>query len=274
MRKIANMKNLLARAVVVSIFCIFAIFATSCDFRKGDSKETVAEALNALSGKNADWKKAKSLAAKAVKQNPDDYRAKILLAAAYEQCGQISAAVDELKKTIKLAPDNFTAQYTLGRIYFESGKFDDCLAPLVQANKLDSQNGEALFYLARTYHKLRQNKNALKKYKDLALIPNFKKRPEPFNEIGIILVEGKDYKNAQLAFIAAYRRAEEDHKVLWNLAVFYDVYGYNSNLAVKYYNKFQEISLVNPELGAKRDLAKKRISVLTLGKYSPNATIY
>ncbi|HPN84489.1 MAG TPA: tetratricopeptide repeat protein [Victivallales bacterium] len=239
-----------------------AIFASSCDFRGGDSKATVSEALESLSGKNADWKKAKTLAEKATKQNPDDFRAKILLAGAYEQNGQISSAVDELKKAVKLAPEDFTAQYTLGRIYFESGKYDDCLAPLIQANKLDPKNASATFYLARTYHKLHQNKNALLKYKELAMMPDFKKRPEPFNEMGVILAEQKDYKNSILCLIAAYRRAPDDHKVIWNLALFYDVYGRNPASAINFYNKFQEVSLVNPELEAKRAVARKRVKSL------------
>jgi len=250
--------------VLATAICALAIFASSCDFAggEGDARKTLSEAFDALSGKNADWKKAKSLAEKAARQDPEDHRAKILLAAAYEQGGQISQAVDELKKAVKIAPGDFTAQYTLGRIYFENGKFDDCLAPLVSACRIDPGNGAAVFYLACTYQKLRQNKNAYNKFHELAGMPEFKKRPEPFNELGMIYLQNKDLKNASLAFIAAYIRAKENHKVVWNLAVFYDIYARNPASAVGLYEKYQQITLVNPELAAKREIARKRVQTL------------
>jgi Flp pilus assembly protein TadD len=249
--------------MLVTAICALALFASSCDFaEEGDARKTLSEAFEALSGKNADWKKAKPLAEKAARQDPNDHRAKILLAAAYEQGGQISQAVDELKKAVKIAPDDFTAQYTLGRIYFESGKFDDCLGPLVSACRIDPDSGTAAFYLARTYQKLRQNKNAHGKFYKLAKMPEFKKRPEPFNELGMIYLQEKDLKNANLAFIAAYRRAQENHKVVWNLAVFYDAYARNPASAVGFYEKYQQMTLANPELAAKREIARKRVQTL------------
>jgi Flp pilus assembly protein TadD len=248
---------------VLSI-CAIALFVLSCEFRKTNSKVTVLDALDAVSDKNADWKKAKSLAEKAVKQNPDDQQARILLAVALEQNGQIASATDELKKAVKLDGSNFLALYTLGRIYFESDKYGDCLSPFVQANKLEPANGAAVYYLARTYAKLGRTEDALAKFKQLAKFSDFKSRPEPLNEIGVLLVEKKDYKNALAYLVAAHRIAPENHKVIWNLAVFYDKFTRNPSTAISFYNKYQEVTLINPELEPRRTKARERIKALSI----------
>jgi Tfp pilus assembly protein PilF len=247
---------------VLLILCLAVFLMIACEFRKQDSTATVSDAVDALSGKNPDWKKAKTLAAKAVKQDSENPLARIVYALTLEQDGQITSAVDELKKAISISPKNFTAQYSLGRIYFENSKYENCLAPLITANKIESSNANVLFYLAGTYAKLNQPDKAITKFKKLAKLPEFENRPEPFNEIAVILMTKKDYKTAFPYFVAAYKRSPENHKILWNLAVFYDKYTKDTVTAAKFYKKYEEITLINRDLENKRIKARERIKTL------------
>ncbi|HPO90558.1 MAG TPA: tetratricopeptide repeat protein [Victivallales bacterium] len=251
------------KALVAFIFFV-AIFANSCSVKnEKNSQKFLKEAFDSLLGKNPDWKKAKLLAAKAVKAEPGNYRAILLLAAAYEKTGQTDAAIDELKRAVKIAPNYFLSQYTLGRLYFEKGQFDNALTHLINAHNLNSENSETLFYLARTYQKLKQNKNAHKTYIELCKKNNFKKRVEPYNELGTIYLMEKDLNNALKALIYAYRLDKENYKVIWNLAVLYDFYIKNPASAIAFYEQYQQITLINPELVSKREFARKRIAELS-----------
>lgn len=257
--------NLAQKKIKILLSFIFgiAIFANSCRLAKEQSsQELLSEALVNLSGRNPDWKKAKVLAEKAVKADKNDFRAIILLAAAYEKTGRVGSATDQLKKAVKIAPDNFLAQFTLGRLYFETGKFDQALTHLVSANKAEPSNSTVLFYLAQTYQKLKQYKNAHGAYIKLCQLPDFRKRPEPYNELGVIYLQNKDLNNALKALIYAYRLDKENYKIVWNLAIFYDYYARNSSSAINFYDRYQYLTLVNPELAAKREIARQRVEVL------------
>lgn len=242
---------------------LIAICLSACgDRAKLTNDQLLQNALTAASGPKADWQKARAFAAKAVKQNQNDARAHVMLALSLEQCGQVGGAIDEIRKAVALDPKDFMALFTNGRMLYENDRIGDSIAPLKEAYKIHPENDNVLVLLAESSAKLGRFKEAAGYYATLAKHPMYKDRAEPLNEIGVLYVSQKDYPRALAFFNGAYRKAPSNHIVALNLGVLYDVHLKDPSNAIKYYNKYQELTMRNPELEPVRDKLKRRIEVL------------
>ena len=224
--------------------------------------QLLQSALAAAGGPKADWQKARGFAAKAVKQNQNDARAHVMLALSLEQCGQINSAIDEIRKAVALDPKNFLALFSTGRMLFENDRIGDSIAPLKEAYKIHPGNDNVLVLLAGSSAKLGRFKEAANYYATLAKHPMYKDRPDPLNEIGVLYAAQKDYPTALACFNLAYKKAPNSHIVVLNLGIIYDVYLKDPPNAIRFYNKYQELTMRNPELEPLRDKLKRRIEVL------------
>lgn len=222
------------------------------------NEELLKQAIDAAANK-ADWKKARSLSYEAAKRNPRDVNAHVMLAISLEQSGQTDTALAEVRKAVEIDPKHFMAQYTMGRMLFEHERFADCVGPLTTANKLQPGNANVLLLLARCSTVLDLSQNAIKYYIHLAKHPQFKNKPDPYNELGIIFAGKKDYQKAARCFSEAYKRAPDNHIVVLNLAIFCDYYLKIFPKAVAFYQKYQRLTSHNPALEPKRIKIKKRI---------------
>ncbi|GEM_PF-1284805 len=265
MRKIYHKNRIRGITYFTSILLlgVLAFGLASCSGgTKQTNEELLKSAIEAATGPKADWQKARSYAFKAVKQKSDDANARVMLAISLEQCGQASNAIDEIRKAVELDPKNFMAQFTKGRMLFENDRIGDSIAPLKEARKLKPDNANALLLLARSSAALGRNKEAAEYYATLAKLPNYKEKAVPFNELAVLYVNQKDYQKASLFFQEAYKRAPNDHIVVLNIGIFCDVYLKNPAYAIKHYNRYQELTLSNPELATVRNKLKKRIEFL------------
>lgn len=262
-----NIKNsagsVLRFALPSALAVAMAVFLSACGERtKLTNEQLLQSAISAASGPKADWQKARTLAAKAVKQNQNDARAHVMLALSLEQCGQINSAIDEIRKAVAIDPKNFLALFTSGRMLFENDRIGDCIAPLKDAYKIHPDNENVLVLLARSAAALGRFKESSAYYATLARLPMYKDKPEPLNEIGVLYVSQKDYQKALAFFSEAFKKAPNSHIVALNIGILYDVHLKNPENAIKFYNKYQEITLRNPELEPVREKLKRRIEVL------------
>lgn len=240
-----------------------AVWLSACgDRTKLTNDQLLQNAFAAAGGPKADWQKAKGFAAKAVKQNQNDARAHVMLALSLEQCGQINSAIDEIRKAVALDPKNFLALFSNGRMLYEHDGIGDSIAPLKEAYKIHPDNENVIILLARSSAALGRFKEAAGYYATLARHPMYKDKPDPFNELGVLYVGQKDYPKALACFSEASRKAPNSHIVVLNLGILYDVHLKNPLNAIKFYNKYQELTLRNPELEPLRDKLKRRIEVL------------
>ena len=263
-RQIRDFASPFLKFVFPSLFVIvIAVGLSACgDRTKLSNEQLLQNALSAASGPKADWQKARGFAAKAVKQNQNDARAHVMLALSLEQCGQINSAIDEIRKAVALDPKNFLALFTNGRMLFENERIGDSIAPLKEAYKLHPDDDNVLVLLARSSDKLGRLKEAATYYATLAKHPMYKDRPEPLNEIGVLYVKQKNFTTALACFNMAYKKAPNSHIVVLNTGILYDVHLKDPSNAIKFYNKYQELTMRNPELEPVRDKLKRRIEVL------------
>ena len=241
---------------------IAACLSACGDRTKLTNDQLLQNAFAAASGPKADWQKARLFAAKAVKQDQNDARAHVMLALSLEQCGQISGAIDEIRRAVALDPKNFLALFTNGRMLYENGRIGDSISPLKEAYKIHPGNDNVLVLLAGSSAKLGRFKEAANYYATLAKHPMYKDRPDPLNEIGVLYAAQKDYPTALACFNLAYKKAPNSHIVVLNLGIIYDVYLKDPPNAIRFYNKYQELTMRNPELEPLRDKLKRRIEVL------------
>lgn len=96
-------------------------------------------------------------AEQAVKADPEDPAARVKLAAAYLERGNVRDAIDQAKIAVRLAPDDPAAFYVLGLAEVRSGDVEAGISDLKKAAELKGQT--APFYqdvwiaLARTYER-------------------------------------------------------------------------------------------------------------------------
>lgn len=203
----ANLKKILSgsevsilRFSLVCLFSLASVFLISCgkgDFETNDS--LLRKAIDAAV-ERGEWKDAKALAFKAVTQNGKDANARVVFALTLEQSDELDRAIEEVNQAVLLDPDNFMAQYTKGRLLFKSQSYEDCPAPLEKAKVLKTNCPQVLSLLARSYAYLGVNDKAIKNYAELAKLGEYGKRPEIYNELGVLFFKKKDYKRSARFF--------------------------------------------------------------------------
>ncbi|HBC85400.1 MAG TPA: hypothetical protein DCZ94_00445 [Lentisphaeria bacterium] len=257
-----NYKSIVSFSAVVLLIVLLMGIVSCGGGSKQTNEELLKAAIDSATGPKADWQKAKTLAYKAVKQKSDDANAHVMLSLALEQCGQPGNAIDEIRKAVEIDTKNFMAQFTKGRMLFENERIGDSIAPLKEAQKLRPDNENVILLLARSSAALGRYKEAAGYYATLAKTPAYRNKAVPYNELAILYVNQKDYQKASVFFQEAYKKAPNDHIVVLNLGIFCDVHLKNPVFAIKHYNRYQELTLSNPELAPVRNKLKKRIDYL------------
>ncbi len=223
--------------------------------------ELLDQATSAAQG--GKWNTTLKFVKVAVEREPANAPAFILLAMAYENTGKNEQAIEAARKAVKLEPDNFLAQYTLGRLYaIDQNKLQDAVEPLLRALKLRPGDSDTLLLLADCCQKLNLPKTP-DYYNLIVALPAFKNRHEPWNQLGVYYAEKGNLRNAAACFKQAYAIAPENHMVLLNFGIFFDKYLRQSERALKYYQRYMDITAKNPEMEQKKQEIKARIKDLT-----------
>lgn len=251
---------------------IILLFFSSCGKSDFESNGVLLKKAIATAEKG-NWAESRKLANKAVSQNEKDANARVMLALALEQCEQEDLALEEIEQAVLADPENFMAQYTKGRMLFKRQRYSDCRAPLGKANEIKPNMPQTLFLLARTCAVLDVHKDAVTYYVLLAKMDEYKNKPEPYNELGVLFMKKKDFKRALRFFREAYSKDNKSIPVNINLAIFWDnlisFCGPDKEKARKaaasaiyYYMASEKLLLANPQADAKRQILLARIKEL------------
>jgi len=138
-----------------------------------------------------------------------------------------------LERAIKEYADKTKSQYAaaifeLGRIRFEEGEYKDALEQLTLIDEKNPRYDEAQFYVGVAQDGLGQTDQALATLKKLAgRLPLF----EVYNNIGVLLIKQKQYKDAIDHLKPASDAAPRDTDTLFNLGYAYFLAKDNANAA-------------------------------------------
>ena len=138
-----------------------------------------------------------------------------------------------LERAIKEFYDKNKTQYVaaifeLGRIRFESGEYKEALEQLALVDDKNQRYDEAQFYAGVAQDALGQTDKALATLKKLAgRLPLF----EVYNNIGVLLIKQKQYKDAIDHLKPAMDAAPRDTDTLFNLGYAYFLAKDNANAA-------------------------------------------
>ena len=222
---------------------------------------------------NGDWAEARKLSNKAVLQNGKDVSARVMLALALEQCEQEDLALEEIDQAVLADPGFFMAQYTKGRMLFKKQRYEDCPGPLGKANEIKPNMPQILFLLARTNAILDVHEEAVKYYVALVKLDEYKNKPEPYNELGVLFMKKGVDKLSLRFFRKAYSKNNKSVPVNLNLAVFWDSLGQRCGddkeaarkaaaRAINFYMATEKLLVANPQADPKRQKILKRIKEL------------
>ena len=98
----------------------------------------------------ADLDKSARVLEKAVRVNPENARARFLLAVIYEKKGDYGAAENELRTVIKSNPSNPIPHLRLGMLLRERGRYEEALKEFHFVERLRPHNPMMLFYTGMT----------------------------------------------------------------------------------------------------------------------------
>ncbi len=118
----------------------------------------------------AEYKKAEHEYLQVLTLDKKSTKAFYLLAYNYEKQGDINTAISTYKKI----EDYDAALYQLGRLYFKLKKYDDSIKYLKKSLENDETSSSSLYYIGMAYEKTGKTKEAVKSYKEaLKYVPDF-----------------------------------------------------------------------------------------------------
>ena len=258
----------------LSLVAVAVSLSAGCGKKRYEANSVLIGRAIRKAADEGKWAEARTLAEKAVSQNPDDANAHVMLALALEQAGELKKAIEEAAAAVETDPDNFMAQYTYGRLLFKASDYAHCPKPLKKARKLKPNEPCSALLLARTNVMLGVDKEAIKNYLGLASMKDYAKNPAPYNELGVLFFKRRDYPMAKRCFERALTCAPSDRVVNLNLAVFWDKIAsicakdkvkarIAKAKALKYYQAcLDNLSESNPGNDAKRRRILARMKVL------------
>ncbi len=147
-----------------------------------------------------------------------------------------------LEHAIKEYSDKTKTQYVaaifeLGRIRFEAGEYKEALEQLVLVQEKNQRYDEAQFYVGVSQDALGRTDQALATLKKLASrLPLF----EVYNNIGVMLIKQKQYKDAIDHLKPAMDAAPRDADTLFNLAYAYFLAKDNANAVATLKNEIKQ----------------------------------
>ena len=142
------------------------------------------------------------------------------------QIAFLDRAIKDYSEKTKLP--YIAAIFELGRIRFEAAEYKEALEQLALIDDKNPRYDEAQFYVGVAQDALRQTEQALVTMKKLAArLPLF----EVYNNIGVLLIKQKQYKDAIDHLKPASDAAPRDTDTLFNLGYAYSLAKDNANAA-------------------------------------------
>jgi tetratricopeptide (TPR) repeat protein len=152
------------------------------------------------------------------------------------------ARVGFLERAIKEYSEKTKAQYIaaifeLGRIRFEAGEYKESLEQLALIDEKNPRYDEAQFYVGVAQDALGRTEESLTTLKKLAArLPLF----EVYNDIGVLLIKQKKYKDAIDHLKPAAEAAPRDTDTLFNLGYAFFLAKDNANAALTLKNETKQ----------------------------------
>jgi tetratricopeptide (TPR) repeat protein len=106
--------------------------------------------------KQADLDNSAAVLQKAIKVNPQNQRARYMLASIYQRKGNISAAEDVLRTALKRAPSNIDLHMKLGILLKDQGRYPAALQEFHFVERARPHNPMMLFYSGMTFKQMGQ----------------------------------------------------------------------------------------------------------------------
>lgn len=244
----------------ILIFISAAVLISSgCSGERMPVEKLMDNALkSAVSG---DWKKARNYSSRAVKAAPENSNALILLALSLENTGDSEGALGAASKAAACSKKSYFAQFTKGRLLYEKNRFDSCIAPLKAALELRPKSSDALILLAQASVLLKNRKDATIYYSRLARLPEYRKNPIPWSELGIFFLSESPAK-AEQYLLYALQCGPSNPALLLNVAVYYDKYMKNPGKAKIYYGRYLVLTKNQTALNSRRQDVENRLKAL------------
>ncbi|HYE72363.1 MAG TPA: tetratricopeptide repeat protein, partial [Blastocatellia bacterium] len=148
-------------------------------------------------------------------KNAQSYEAMLGLAGAYEDKEQYADAENYYHQAISLRPNDWVALNELGSFYFAQGRYQDAADKWQQVASLASLNPVGFANLGLAYYALGKLADAEKAYRDSLQI-RFTIAAK--TNLGVVLFERGDYKNAATEFKEACDKAPRRIEVWGNYA--------------------------------------------------------
>ena len=175
----------------------------------------------------------------AVRKAPNDALVHVYLGMALRDQSNLDEAQSFLEKAIEMDPRNGRAYFELGLLYNRKGKQSEAEAALSKAVQLSPN--ESLFWYAygEIYRVQERFDDAISAYrKAIDLDPPY---PKALGKLALLLVERKQYDEAEAVLIPAIRKEPKNAINYLNLGVVYAARKKNK-LAIDNYEKFLELA--------------------------------
>jgi tetratricopeptide (TPR) repeat protein len=105
--------------------------------------------LARLDYRDGDERSGEQRLLRVIEAHPDDYRARMLLAAAQLEAGRFNAALEQARLAMRLTPDSVTTLNLLGRAAAAAGRWDEARESFGRITVLTPQDARAWLNLAR-----------------------------------------------------------------------------------------------------------------------------
>ncbi len=185
-------------------------------------------------------RQAQQMAEEALKLQPSNVEALILLGNAYSSQNQIDKSIVQIKKALSLNPGNLKALVSLGNAYLKNKDTESAENTFKEAVQQHPDSTQphlaiAVFYAAAS--RAAEAENHLKKAFDLAPAD-----PRCLYALATFYISAKKPSEAEKVFMEAIALNPKDREPRWGLAMFY----FQQGLADKGASALQEVLEVNP----------------------------
>jgi arylsulfatase A-like enzyme/Flp pilus assembly protein TadD len=171
----------------------------------------------------------------AVRLDPDNPRARVDLAAAYERAGQFERAVEVYENAIKLHMLTEVIYSRLGKLYLRLHKLDKAVDAMTRAREIDPTNLDNVRNLGTAQLQLGHVDEAERAFK--AIILQNDHHSAAYNGLGLVAIRRGDADTARHNFEKAIELDSTEVEPLLNLGVLYDKAG-DKPQALRYYQRF------------------------------------
>lgn len=187
---------------VLSVGIVATIFLSACTH--------VYEDMGKRYEDSGDLTSAVDTYKKAVDENPNSYKARMLYGSGLMKQKKIADAVQQFREAVKLESSNPEARVALGRSLHESNQSAEAKKELSMALALDKTNAEAHYELGRMAQKQNDLKEGIAQYTEATkLNPDF---AEAFHDLGLALGLSGDAEGARKALDAEKKIKEKQTK--------------------------------------------------------------